>query len=213
MNDKPETMLHIPPGYVEKTARVPAHKIVMACKDRMAIGDVERYYRDLQGERTYRESNTLSPPPKGYWDPAGNFRLLDGRHRYLAHLMHGDRDIVVRWNVPETGDRSPPGTVVKKASCTRKEWMEFKQKANRIYGDRPFPPTGHALHDSLPSIEPPAEKYKRLYEEEARVNAMYERRMKTLAMIRTTEYPMATVIRNRIVEALADGRHLRKRSR
>lgn len=97
--------IHVPPGWIERSGYVRAHRIRFETQERMAVGDVGRKYDELMGENHWRPGYQLSPPPKGFWerdaeDGAPNFVVLDGRHRVVAALMWGYRHILVRWNAP-----------------------------------------------------------------------------------------------------------------
>lgn len=87
----------MPAGSIVQTARVPCHRVRLACTERMAVGDVERAYH----KRLNHRPDDAWPPPVGHWeeDPEGGkrFVILDGRHAYIAALMLGDREILVAW--------------------------------------------------------------------------------------------------------------------
>lgn len=84
--------LSVPPGALVKTAYVPLENIRMACRDRMALGDVERAHnRQLQ-----LGDHQAWPPPVGRWE-AGTFVLTDGRHAFIAALMLGMPKLLVAW--------------------------------------------------------------------------------------------------------------------
>jgi hypothetical protein len=86
----------VPPGSVIRTGYVPLHRVRLACRDRMAVGDVDRaYQRQLQlGERQ------RWPCPRGHWD-GEVFVIMDGRHQYVAALMLGLAELLVAWVAPE----------------------------------------------------------------------------------------------------------------
>ena len=86
--------LAIGPGQTVKTGYVETHRIKLACRDRMAVGDVEAAYRrqlSLGDQQAW-------PCPVGEWE--GNlFVIHDGRHQYVAALMLGLTHILVAWVV------------------------------------------------------------------------------------------------------------------
>jgi hypothetical protein len=80
------------PGQIVRTGYVPIHQIKLACRDRMAVGDVERAHnRQLQ-----LGSAQAWPCPTGQWDGEW-FEIRDGRHAYVAALMHGMTHLLVAW--------------------------------------------------------------------------------------------------------------------
>jgi hypothetical protein len=82
----------VPPGQVVRTAYVPIGKVDLACRARMAIGDVkESYERQLQ-----LGSRQPWPCPRGFWQ-ADRFVVEDGRHQYVASLMLGLEFLLVAW--------------------------------------------------------------------------------------------------------------------
>lgn len=84
--------LVVPPGHVVRTAYVAIDQVRLACRDRMAIGDVERAYR----KRLQLGSAQPWPPPVGHWD-GDRFVILDGRHETVAALMLGVEYLLVAW--------------------------------------------------------------------------------------------------------------------
>lgn len=86
----------VPPGYVVQTGYVEIYRIRLACRERMAIGDVDRaYQRQLQlGE------HQAWPCPRGHWD-GDIYVLVDGRHSYVATLMLGFEHLLVAWVVKD----------------------------------------------------------------------------------------------------------------
>ena len=79
------------------TGWIPIDAVVLACKDKMGVGDVEKAYKRVL-------SNGIDcgswPPPVGYWDdtkPGNRFYLTDGRHEYIARVMLGATHIFVAW--------------------------------------------------------------------------------------------------------------------
>jgi hypothetical protein len=92
--------LLVPPGHHVNTGYAHINDVQLACRDRMAVGDVDTAYRRLL--------NTLPaqpwPPPVGRWD-GPRFTLYDGRHTYLAALMLGVERLLVAW--PAEPDPAP----------------------------------------------------------------------------------------------------------
>lgn len=82
----------VPAGKVVLTGYVPIDKVRMACRDRMAVGDLAAAYQKIlcmgDGQRW--------PPPVGFWESAG-FVITDGRHEYIASLMIGRERLLVAW--------------------------------------------------------------------------------------------------------------------
>ncbi|HEX6032897.1 MAG TPA: hypothetical protein VFY83_00635 [Anaerolineales bacterium] len=85
--------LSVPAGKIIKTCYVPIHKVQLACRERMSIGDVDRAYQ----KRLQLGRNQPWPPPVGRWGDDGYFVLTDGRHEYVATLMLGHESILVAW--------------------------------------------------------------------------------------------------------------------
>jgi hypothetical protein len=84
--------LAVPPGQRVVTGYVHVDEIRLACRARMAIGDVDRAYQ----KRLQLGPNQPWPCPRGYWDGV-RFVLLDGRHDFVAALMLGQTHILVAW--------------------------------------------------------------------------------------------------------------------
>jgi hypothetical protein len=82
----------VPPGWLPVTGYVPIHKIKMVCRERMAIGDLDRAYQ----KRLQAGENQPWPCPTGKWDDE-TFLLHDGRHEYIASLMIGYEYLLVTW--------------------------------------------------------------------------------------------------------------------
>lgn len=82
----------VPQGKIIITGYVEIHKIRLACKDRMAIGDVDRAFQ----RRLQLGSNQPWPPPIGYWEN-DTFVIVDGRHCHIAAIMLGLEYIFVAW--------------------------------------------------------------------------------------------------------------------
>lgn len=84
--------LIVAPGQVVKSGYVPIHRIRLACRERMAVGDVDRaYQRALQAAPAQ-----VHPTPNGYWE-GETFVVRDGRHTVVALLMLGFDYVLVSW--------------------------------------------------------------------------------------------------------------------
>lgn len=84
--------ISVPPGAVIRTGYVPIDDIVMACRDRMAMGDVKDPYE----KRLQLGDHQPWPCPRGYWRD-DRFVIMDGRHEYVAALMLGYPYLLVAW--------------------------------------------------------------------------------------------------------------------
>lgn len=82
----------IPPGAIVRTQYVPIETIVLACRDRMAVGDVERAMR----RRMACAPAQPWPCARGEWR-GDRFAVIDGRHDTLAALMLGVEHVLVAW--------------------------------------------------------------------------------------------------------------------
>ncbi len=85
--------LVVPRSHVVKTAWVATSRVHLAHPAPMAVGDVDRAFQRVLHRGP---ENGGWPPPVGYWD-GETFILTDGRHEYLATLMHGQRELFVAW--------------------------------------------------------------------------------------------------------------------
>ena len=87
----------VPAGSLVRTGYVKIHRIRLANKTRIGVGDVDVAFRRRLQLGDYQPW----PPPVGYWetDPDGgrNFVILDGRHEFIATLMLGFETIFVAW--------------------------------------------------------------------------------------------------------------------
>lgn len=83
----------VPPGSIVKTAYVSISAIELACKERMAVGDVDRAYQ----KRLQMAPDQPWPPPLGHWGTPHSFVIEDGRHEYVAALMLGCSHLLVAW--------------------------------------------------------------------------------------------------------------------
>lgn len=84
--------MFVPSGATVKTAYVAVEAIVLACKDRMAIGDVERAMQRLMSAAPGQPW----PCPVGEWR-GDRFVISDGRHAAVAALMLGHTHLLVAW--------------------------------------------------------------------------------------------------------------------
>jgi hypothetical protein len=82
----------IPPGALVRTGYVAVESVTMACRDRMAMGDLNAAYQ----KRLQLGDHQPWPPPRGHW--AGErFVIEDGRHEFLAAMALGHRHLLVAW--------------------------------------------------------------------------------------------------------------------
>ncbi|WP_108459208.1 hypothetical protein [Devosia naphthalenivorans] len=84
----------VPSGATVCTGYVPTADIIMACRDRMAIGDVERSMQ----RRMACAPDQPWPCPVGEWR-GDRFAIFDGRHEFIAALMLGVEHVLVAWIV------------------------------------------------------------------------------------------------------------------
>ncbi len=82
----------VPAGHVVRTGYVSVDMVTMACRDRMAVGDVDRAFQ----KRLQLGTNQLWPCPRGHWN-GERFVIEDGRHEYIAALMLGQSHLLVAW--------------------------------------------------------------------------------------------------------------------
>lgn len=82
----------VPAGRTVQTAYVPVDRVRLACRDRMATGDVERAMQ----RRMAAAPGQPWPCPIGHWD-GPQFVIVDGRHEYVAALMLGCTHVLVAW--------------------------------------------------------------------------------------------------------------------
>lgn len=85
--------MSVPPGHTVQTAYVDIYEIRMACRERMAVGDVDRAFQKL----IQLGGNSPFPSPYGRWLEDGAFEIIDGRHEFIASLMLGKTHILVAW--------------------------------------------------------------------------------------------------------------------
>ncbi|WP_274426762.1 hypothetical protein [Chelativorans sp. YIM 93263] len=82
----------VPAGSIVRTGYVKVENVILACRARMAIGDVDRAYQ----KRLQLGSKQPWPCPNGYWE-GDRFVIRDGRHEYVATLMLGHSHLLVAW--------------------------------------------------------------------------------------------------------------------
>lgn len=89
--------LAVPPGDTIRTGYVHVDQVKLACRARMAVGDVDRAYQ----RRLQLGDHQPWPCPRGYWE-GDRFVIVDGRHDTVAAMMLGLEHILVAW--PETAN-------------------------------------------------------------------------------------------------------------
>lgn len=82
----------VPSGKVVKTGYVAIGDVLLACHDRMSIGDVSTAMQ----RRMSCAPDQPWPCPVGEWQ-GERFAIFDGRHEYVAALMLGCDFILVAW--------------------------------------------------------------------------------------------------------------------
>lgn len=82
----------VPAGHIVRTCYVSVWKCRLACRDRMAVGDVAAAYQ----RRIQLGGASEWPCPRGEWD-GESFVIVDGRHSFVAALMLGNETILVAW--------------------------------------------------------------------------------------------------------------------
>lgn len=87
--------LLLAPGEVVKTGYVDVFKVRLACRERMAVGDVDRAFQRLLQLGT----QSAWPCPNGHWE-GETFVIEDGRHEWIAGVMLGKTHILVAWVEP-----------------------------------------------------------------------------------------------------------------
>lgn len=87
----------VPPGYIPVSRYVSIDKITVACRDTMAIGDVDRAYQKRLQLGEYQPY----PCPRGHWE-GETFVIEDGRHEFVGALMLGFSHLLVTWLEPAT---------------------------------------------------------------------------------------------------------------
>lgn len=79
-------------GRIVRTGYVAIEDVILASKDRMAIGDVERAMQ----RRMAAAPGSPWPCPVGEWR-GHRFQIFDGRHEFMAAQMLGCTHILVAW--------------------------------------------------------------------------------------------------------------------
>lgn len=82
----------VPTGSIVRTDYVQIENIALACRDRMAVGDVERAMQ----RRMSCAPDQPWPCPRGEWREE-KFWVVDGRHEVIAAMMLGSSHILVAW--------------------------------------------------------------------------------------------------------------------
>jgi hypothetical protein len=85
------------PGQTIRTGYVDVFSCTLACRERMAIGDIDRAYQKLLQLGT----RSPWPCPHGHWSEDGaRFVIVDGRHEWAASVALGRSHILVAWVEP-----------------------------------------------------------------------------------------------------------------
>jgi hypothetical protein len=84
--------LAVPPGQTVVTGYVHVDALRLACRARMAVGDVDRAYQ----RRIQLGDHQPWPPPRGVWH-GDRFVVIDGRHDVIAAMMLGQEHVLVAW--------------------------------------------------------------------------------------------------------------------
>lgn len=88
----------VPAGAIVQTGYVRVDLVTLLCRDRMAVGDVERAMQ----RRMAAHPGQPWPCPRGEWQ-GDRFAIIDGRHEFVAALMLGCEYILVAWVGPREG--------------------------------------------------------------------------------------------------------------
>lgn len=86
----------VPPGKIVRTDYVSVWNVKLACRERMAAGDVAAAFEKL----LQTGSNSPWPCSRGHWEGEphkSKFVIVDGRHEYVASIMLGKEFILVAW--------------------------------------------------------------------------------------------------------------------
>ena len=92
MTFTPDRSFLVPPGMTVRTGYVALDRIKLACRERMAVGDVDRAYQKL----LQAGPSQPFPCPNGRWE-GSTFVIVDGRHAYVGALMLGWDALLVAW--------------------------------------------------------------------------------------------------------------------
>jgi len=84
--------MRVPPGHIVCTQYVPIFSVRLACRERMAVGDVASAFQ----KRLQLGHYEPFPCPIGHWD-GDEFVIVDGRHQWVANVMLGKSHILVSW--------------------------------------------------------------------------------------------------------------------
>ena len=88
----PDRHFAVPPGHIVRTAYVDVFGVRIACRERMAVGDVAEAFQKL----LRAGCDQPFPCPNGHWEHR-TFVIDDGRHEWLASIMLGKTHILVAW--------------------------------------------------------------------------------------------------------------------
>jgi hypothetical protein len=94
--------LAVAPGATVITGYVSVDVVRLACRARMAVGDVDRAYQ----RRLQLGDHQPWPCPRGHWE-GERFVIVDGRHDFVAALMLGLEYILVAWPGEASSDVRP----------------------------------------------------------------------------------------------------------
>ncbi len=92
LNLSDDRSMRVPPGYLVRTTYVPVFSVRLACRERMAVGDVANAFQ----KRLQLGCDEPFPCPTGHWD-GSEFVICDGRHQWVASVMLGKSHILVSW--------------------------------------------------------------------------------------------------------------------
>ncbi len=84
--------MRVPPGHIVCTRHIPIFSVKLACRERMAVGDVAAAFQ----KRLRLGHFEPFPCPVGHWD-GNDFVIVDGRHQWIASVMLGKSHILVSW--------------------------------------------------------------------------------------------------------------------
>lgn len=93
----PDRSLSVPLGSTVRSGYVDVFHVRLACRERMAIGDMDRAYQ----KRLQAGPEQPWPCPHGHWD-GDTFVIVDGRHEWLACVALGYDTMLVAW-IDHTG--------------------------------------------------------------------------------------------------------------
>lgn len=84
--------MRVPPGHTVLTSYVPIFSVRLACRERMAVGDIASAFQ----KRLRFGCDEPFPCPTGHWE-GDKFVIVDGRHQWVASVMLGKTHILVSW--------------------------------------------------------------------------------------------------------------------